>query len=103
MPPGNHKAELLMCWMALLLACGEFSIALFDLIWDGRALALFMAVNTLMRETKGGQHYHDIVVRALLRVRPGSGNPAAPCAQALMSGASCSAEESARSRSEVTA
>ena len=65
------KAELVMCWVALLFVCGEFSIAMFDLLWDGRALALFMAVNTLMRETKGGKHYHHILLRAFVRVRSG--------------------------------
>jgi hypothetical protein len=56
------KIDLYLSWIALILVSGEFAVAGCDLLYHGHALALYMAFNALVRETRGGMHYHEIVL-----------------------------------------
>ena len=53
-----------MRWMALLLTVGEFGVGIFAFVSHGECLALYLSIASLIRETHGGQHYHEIVVHA---------------------------------------
>lgn len=59
------RSDVLLCWIALILTSGEFGLALFAIFNNGHCWELYLAVTYWIRETKGGQHYHDIVVRAV--------------------------------------
>jgi hypothetical protein len=58
-----------LAYVALCLTAGEFGASFWLLIHEGHILALYLAVTYLSRETSGGKHYHDIVVRWLEKAR----------------------------------
>lgn len=62
MSPSQPKFDLYLSWVALVLVAGEFAIAVREIFNHGHGLALYMALNALIRETRGGMHYHEIVV-----------------------------------------
>lgn len=69
MHPPMTKKELFQCWLAMLLTCGEFTVAIFLVFHEGHLFALYLAITYAMRETAGGKHYHHIVVDLIDRVR----------------------------------
>lgn len=60
----HHQA-----YAALCLTAGEFGAGIWMLLHDGHILALYLAVTYLARETSGGKHYHDIVMRWMEKTR----------------------------------
>ncbi len=56
-------------WGAVFLTCGEFGIAIWMVIHDGHLLALYLATTYAVRETSGGHHYHDVLIKAWKRMR----------------------------------
>lgn len=59
------KYDIALCWVALVLTAGEFGLALFVWLDGGNCLALYLAVTYWIRETRGGHHYHEIVVHVV--------------------------------------
>lgn len=55
------KKELFQCWLALLLTAGEFTVAIYLVMFEGHIFALYLAITYAARETSGGKHYHHIV------------------------------------------
>lgn len=60
----HHQA-----YAALCLTAGEFGAGIWMLLHDGHILALYLAVTYALRETSGGKHYHDIVLRWVDKAR----------------------------------
>ena len=53
-----------MRWIALVLTAGELGLAIVS-TFHGDAWALYLTITYWIRETRGGEHYHEIVVNAL--------------------------------------
>lgn len=62
------KKELVQCWLALILTGGEISICVWLIIYHGNFVYLYLFATYTMRETSGGHHYHEILVRAYHKV-----------------------------------
>lgn len=60
----ERKHEIWQCWIALLLTAGEFGTAIWLVFYEGHIFALYLAITYAVRETSGGHHYHEIVVKA---------------------------------------
>lgn len=56
------KAQL---WLAIFLTSGEWALAIYFLFSHGDIVMIYLAATYLVRETKGGQHYHEIIWCAL--------------------------------------
>ncbi len=61
--------ETAQAWTALGLTIGEFGTGLWLVIHDGHVLALYLAVTYLLRETRGGKHYHELILVAFRRIK----------------------------------
>jgi hypothetical protein len=59
----HHQAYIALC-----LTLGEFTAAA-KMLFDGHLLTMYLALTYLARETSGGKHYHDIVVRWVEKTR----------------------------------
>lgn len=64
----TSKREVIQCWFAFFLTTGEFIAGVWLVMHDGHILALYLACTYAMRETSGGKHYHDILVRAYYKI-----------------------------------
>jgi hypothetical protein len=63
-----HRAELAVCWLAVLLVSGEFAWALMDFWREGRGLAIYLAIDAVVRETRSGARYQEIFMIGVHRV-----------------------------------
>ncbi len=61
----STKSEKVQMWIACLLTCGEWTIAIYVMIHQGEIVMLYLAVAYAIRETSGGKHYHEIVGEAI--------------------------------------
>lgn len=63
------NSELVQKHTAVFLTAGEFAAAIFLVIHDGHILAFYLAATYAMRETKGGKHYHEVVLDMIAKLR----------------------------------
>jgi hypothetical protein len=63
-----HRTHLLICWLVVLLISGEFAFAFMELVREGRAIAMYLAVDAVLRETRAGHHYQDLFVIGVRRL-----------------------------------
>lgn len=61
--------EKLQMWIACCLTMGEWGIAIFVLIYHGDVVMLYLAITYLLRETRGGHRYHEMIQYVYLRVK----------------------------------
>jgi hypothetical protein len=64
----HHRAQLLVCWLAVLLVSGEFAWALVDFWREGRSLAIYLFFDTLIRETHAGSRYQEMFLTGVRRM-----------------------------------
>lgn len=69
-------------YLALGLTAGEFGGATWLFVHEGHFFALYLAITYLVRETSGGKHYHDVLLRWATKVNEDAAVEAN--AQALM-------------------
>ena len=60
----RSRTDNTLRWMALILTVGEFAVGIVAFVSHGECMGLYLSVASLIRETQGGQHYHEIVVHA---------------------------------------
>lgn len=58
------KNDLRLRWIAFILTIGELGWAISS-SFHGDMWALYLTITYWIRETKGGAHYHEIVVHAV--------------------------------------
>lgn len=68
MHPEHHRFKMAICWLAIIFISGEFAWALADFVREGRALAIYMAVDAVLRETRSGARYQEMIMDAAHRV-----------------------------------
>lgn len=64
----QNRTEKLQMWLAVLLTCGEWALALLVLVRQGEIVMIYLAITYAIRETTGGKHYHEIVLHAVQKV-----------------------------------
>lgn len=64
----QNRAEKIQMWLACLLTCGEWMLALLVLVRQGEIVMIYLAITYAIRETTGGKHYHEIVIHAIQKV-----------------------------------
>jgi hypothetical protein len=65
----HEQLTAVQLWGAVFLTVGEFGIAIWMVVHDGHLLALYLATTYAIRETSGGHHYHDVIIRAWKKLR----------------------------------
>lgn len=63
------KKEIVQCWLALGMTCGEITICIWLIVHHGNFVYLYLFITYTMRETSGGHHYHELLVKAYHKVR----------------------------------
>lgn len=61
----QNKTEKIQMWLACVLTAGEWGIAIYVLFVKGELVMVYLAVTYLLRETRGGKNYHEIVSAGL--------------------------------------
>lgn len=68
MHPEHHNVKIAICWLAIIFISGEFAWALVDFFREGRGIAIYLAVDAVLRETRSGAHYQEALMDAAHRV-----------------------------------
>lgn len=65
----EQKIEAAQMWLAAVLAVGEWCIATYFFVSHGDVVFLYLTITYVIRDTKGGQHYHDIIAAGIVKLK----------------------------------
>jgi hypothetical protein len=63
------KKEKIQCWLALGFTCGELGICVWLIVAHLNFIYIWVFFAATLRESSGGQHYHEILLNAYKKVR----------------------------------